>query len=87
MQLQGFWGQLWRGCRWLLSSPLVALIRFYQICISPLKPHPTCRFTPTCSQYALQAIRKYGPFKGGWLALKRIARCHPWGGSGYDPVP
>lgn len=48
---------------------------------------PKCRFTPTCSTYALQAIEKYGPFKGLWLALKRISRCHPFGGSGYDPVP
>ncbi|MBR5824574.1 MAG: membrane protein insertion efficiency factor YidD, partial [Paludibacteraceae bacterium] len=55
-------------------------------CISPLFP-PTCRFTPTCSQYAIEAIKKHGPFKGLWLAVKRIARCHPWGGSGYDPVP
>ena len=65
---------------------LVGLVRFYQVCISPLKP-ASCRFTPTCSQYALEALRKYGPFKGGWLALRRILRCHPWGGSGYDPVP
>ena len=64
----------------LLSAPFVLLIRFYQICISPLKP-------PTCSQYALEAFRKYGPLKGFWLSLKRILRCHPWGGSGYDPVP
>nr|WP_071530807.1 membrane protein insertion efficiency factor YidD [Pontibacter sp. BAB1700] len=54
--------------------------------ISPLKP-ATCRYTPTCSAYALGAVNKYGPFKGGWMALKRIGRCHPWGGSGYDPVP
>lgn len=71
----------------ILIAPLVLLIKFYQICISPLKGGPTCRFTPTCSQYALEALRKYGLFKGGWLALKRILRCHPWGGSGYDPVP
>lgn len=71
----------------ILIAPLVFLIKFYQICLSPLKGGPTCRFTPTCSQYALEALRKYGLFKGGWLALKRIARCHPWGGSGYDPVP
>lgn len=71
----------------ILIAPLVFLIKFYQVCISPLKGGPTCRFTPTCSQYALEALRKYGLFKGGWLALKRIARCHPWGGSGYDPVP
>ncbi len=67
---------------WLLILP----IRFYQKCISPLTP-PSCRFTPTCSQYAVQALRRHGPLKGLWLALKRILRCHPWGGSGYDPVP
>ena len=72
--------------RELAILPFTALIRFYQICISPLKPS-CCRFTPTCSQYALEAFRKYGPFKGFWLSLKRILRCHPWGGSGYDPVP
>lgn len=67
---------------WVLILP----IRFYQKCISPLTP-PTCRFTPTCSTYAIQAIRKYGPFKGLALAVWRILRCNPWGGSGYDPVP
>lgn len=61
-------------------------IKFYQYCISPLTP-PTCRYIPTCSQYAVEAIRKYGPFKGTWLTIKRLLRCHPWGGSGYDPVP
>ena len=61
-------------------------IRFYQGAISPMLP-PSCRYTPTCSQYAVEAIMKYGPLKGGWLAIKRICRCHPWGGSGYDPVP
>ncbi|MGM9789806.1 MAG: membrane protein insertion efficiency factor YidD [Candidatus Cryptobacteroides sp.] len=66
--------------------PFIVLIRFYQVCISPLKP-PTCRFTPTCSAYALEALRKHGLFKGSWLAVRRILRCHPWGGSGYDPVP
>ena len=65
---------------------LLYLIRFYQRCISPLTP-PACRFTPTCSQYTLEAIEKYGALKGTWLGLKRICRCHPWGGSGYDPVP
>ena len=63
--------------RELAILPFTALIRFYQICISPLKPS-CCRFTPTCSQYALEAFRKYGPFKGFWLSLKRILRCHPW---------
>ncbi|MDE7005305.1 membrane protein insertion efficiency factor YidD [uncultured Alistipes sp.] len=70
----------------LLALPLLLLVRFYQLCISPLTP-PACRYTPTCSQYALEALRKYGPLKGGWLTLRRLARCHPWGGSGYDPVP
>ena len=65
---------------------MLAMIAFYRTCISPLLP-PACRYTPTCSQYAQEAIKKYGPFKGGWLALKRILRCNPWGGSGYDPVP
>ncbi|MFT4072841.1 MAG: membrane protein insertion efficiency factor YidD [Dysgonamonadaceae bacterium] len=70
----------------LLSKILLALVYFYRSCISPLTP-PSCRFVPTCSQYAVEAITKYGPFKGGWLSLKRILRCHPWGGHGYDPVP
>ncbi|MGM9819577.1 MAG: membrane protein insertion efficiency factor YidD [Candidatus Onthomorpha sp.] len=70
----------------VLSWLFILLIRFYQTAISPHTP-PACRFTPTCSQYALEAIQKYGPFKGGFLALKRILRCNPWGGSGYDPVP
>ena len=65
---------------------LIFLVRFYQVVVSPLKP-PSCRYTPTCSQYALEALKKYGAFKGGWLAIKRISSCHPWGGSGYDPVP
>ena len=75
-----------QSCKKIFSLPLIGLVRFYQICISPLKP-ACCRFTPTCSQYALEALRKYGAIKGGWLALKRILRCNPWGGSGYDPVP
>lgn len=66
--------------------PFVVAVRFYQICLSPLK-QPSCRFTPTCSQYALEALRKHGLFKGLYLAVRRILRCHPWGGSGYDPVP
>lgn len=70
----------------ILSLPLILAVRFYQRFISPYKPS-CCRFTPTCSQYALEALRKYGPLKGSWLAFKRIIRCHPWGGSGYDPVP
>ena len=70
----------------LITYPFVLLVRFYQIAISPLKP-PTCRFTPTCSSYALEALKRHGLFKGGMLAIRRIMRCQPWGGSGYDPVP
>lgn len=69
-----------------LSAILLMPIYFYRYCISPMTP-PTCRFTPTCSQYAIEAIKKHGPLKGLILAIKRILRCHPWGGSGYDPVP
>ncbi|MDX1332223.1 MAG: membrane protein insertion efficiency factor YidD [Robiginitalea sp.] len=66
--------------------PFIWLVRFYQRYLSPLTP-PSCRYTPTCSQYTIEALQKHGLFKGGWLALKRIASCNPWGGSGYDPVP
>ncbi len=68
--------------RWLF----VGLIRVYQGAISPYLP-PSCRYTPTCSQYGVEAINKHGPFRGGWLTLRRIVTCHPWGGSGHDPVP
>ncbi|WP_300505404.1 membrane protein insertion efficiency factor YidD [uncultured Duncaniella sp.] len=70
----------------MLRRLFILPIRFYQYCISPMFP-PVCRFTPTCSAYAVEAILKHGIFRGTWLALKRISRCHPWGGSGYDPVP
>ncbi|WP_088341649.1 membrane protein insertion efficiency factor YidD [Robiginitalea sediminis] len=69
-----------------LARPVIWLIRGYQRYISPLTP-PTCRYTPTCSQYTVEALQKHGLLKGGWLAVKRIGSCHPWGGSGYDPVP
>lgn len=69
-----------------LTSLLILAIRFYQGAISPMLP-AACRYQPTCSQYAVEALRKHGLAKGSWLAAKRIARCHPWGGSGYDPVP
>lgn len=70
----------------ILAFPFIILIKIYQIFISPLFPS-SCRYTPTCSQYTLEALKKYGIFKGLWLGIKRISRCHPWGGSGYDPVP
>ena len=70
----------------ILALPFIGLIRFYQLAISPWLG-PSCRFTPTCSHYGLEAFKKYGVFKGFWLTVKRIARCHPWGGQGYDPVP
>ncbi len=70
----------------MLRRLFILPIRFYQGAISPLFP-PVCRFTPTCSQYAVEAIMRHGVVKGSWLAIRRIARCHPWGGSGYDPVP
>lgn len=67
-------------------APFVFMIRVYQTLISPYTP-ASCRYSPTCSAYALQALRKHGLARGGWLALKRIFSCHPWGGKGYDPVP
>ncbi|MDR2448425.1 MAG: membrane protein insertion efficiency factor YidD [Prevotellaceae bacterium] len=69
-----------------LLFPFLLVVKFYQLCISPLKP-PTCRFAPTCSQYALEALRKHGLIKGLYLSVRRVLRCHPWGGHGYDPVP
>jgi putative membrane protein insertion efficiency factor len=69
----------------LLSIIFIGIIRFYQAAISPFLG-ARCRFTPTCSAYGLQAIQKYGPFKGGWMAFKRFLSCNPWGRSGYDPV-
>ncbi len=70
----------------IFSLLLIIPIKIYQTIISPLLG-PSCRFSPTCSQYAVEAIQKYGPFKGSWLSFKRILKCHPWGESGYDPVP
>ena len=70
----------------VLTYPLILLIRFYPQVISP-HLGATCRYTPTCSAYAIQALQKHGLLKGSWLALRRILRCNPWGGSGYDPVP
>ena len=72
--------------RHFLRAFFVLPIRFYKFFISPILP-PACRFDPTCSEYALEAIMTHGLLRGTWLAIKRIARCNPWGGSGYDPVP
>lgn len=79
-------GKLRKILKEILIFPFIILIRFYRVCISPLKP-PSCRFTPTCSEYAIEAFRMHGPVKGLFLTVRRIGRCHPWGGSGYDPVP
>ncbi|MDA7765482.1 membrane protein insertion efficiency factor YidD [Flavobacteriaceae bacterium] len=70
----------------ILIYPFVLLIKGYQSFLSPLLPR-SCRYEPTCSQYTLEALKKFGLFKGGWLGIKRIAKCHPWGGSGFDPIP
>jgi hypothetical protein len=70
----------------LCANAMVGLVRAYQWAISPWLG-PRCRFEPTCSEYAVSAIRRFGPLRGGALTCKRLCRCHPWGGSGYDPVP
>jgi len=70
----------------LAKKVLIFPIRLYQRFLSPLLP-PACRYSPTCSQYSVEAIQRHGALKGSWLAIKRIASCNPWGGSGYDPVP
>lgn len=70
----------------VLTYPFIVIIRVYQKFISPLTPS-TCRYSPTCSHYTIEALQKHGILKGGWMSLKRIGSCHPWGGQGYDPVP
>ena len=70
----------------LFKLLFLGVIKIYQTIISPFIGK-NCRYSPTCSHYAIEAIEKYGPFKGGWLSLKRIGSCHPWGGHGHDPVP
>lgn len=70
----------------IIRFPFIVLIRFYQYVISPIFP-ANCRYNPTCSQYSVDAIKEWGVLRGGWMALKRIGSCHPWGGFGDDPVP
>lgn len=84
--MSGWPGAALRFAKRLASLPFLALIKLYQIIISPMFP-PSCRFVPTCSAYAYEAVGKYGPLKGSWLALKRILKCHPMHPGGYDPVP
>lgn len=78
--------RLYQGFKDLIAKVMIGIIKLYQVTLSPYIGR-ACRYTPTCSNYGIEAIRKYGPFKGGWLTLKRILSCNPWGGSGYDPVP
>jgi len=70
----------------MLKKLMILLIRFYQKILSPLLPN-VCRYTPSCSEYFIQALQIHGVMKGSWLGIRRILRCHPWGGKGYDPVP
>ena len=70
----------------MVARVMILLVRGYQKGISPFLP-PSCRYTPTCSAYAVEALQKHGAVRGGWLALRRLSRCHPWGGHGFDPVP
>lgn len=70
----------------MIANALIGLARLWQLTFSAVLP-PSCRFTPSCSAYAIEALRRFGALKGGGLAVRRIARCHPWGGSGHDPVP
>lgn len=72
--------------KFILAFPLLLVIYMYKYAISPLTP-ASCRHYPTCSTYSIEAVKRYGPLRGGWMAVKRIASCHPWGSGGIDPVP
>lgn len=82
----GLLHKIGEGLKKILVFILIIPVKIYQWVISPMIG-PSCRYTPTCSVYSIQALKKHGPFKGLWLAIKRIVSCNPWGGSGYDPVP
>ncbi|NOZ46517.1 MAG: membrane protein insertion efficiency factor YidD [Chlorobi bacterium] len=75
-----------KAIKFILKKVFIFPVKIYQLLISPILPQ-TCRHTPTCSQYTIEAIEVHGPIKGLWLGMKRLSRCHPWGTSGYDPVP
>ena len=70
----------------IITHPIIVIIKFYQFFVSPILGQ-NCRYLPTCSEYSIQSIKKFGIFKGAFLSLKRISKCHPWGNHGYDPVP
>lgn len=78
---------IYRFLKKCINFILIGLVKFYKKFISPMKRHGSCKYIPTCSQYALEALQKYGPFKGTYLAVKRILRCNPFSKGGYDPVP
>ncbi|MEJ5315551.1 MAG: membrane protein insertion efficiency factor YidD [Tenuifilum sp.] len=86
MKLVKYLKIIWKNAVRLLAYIPILLIKIYQIFLSPYLPN-SCRFTPTCSAYSVEALKKHGFFKGLWLSVRRISRCHPWGGHGYDPVP
>ncbi|MFV1884523.1 MAG: membrane protein insertion efficiency factor YidD [Balneola sp.] len=75
-----------RALKFIFSKLIIGIVRFYQLAISPWLGS-SCRYSPTCSHYVIEAVNEWGPLKGFWLGIKRIGRCHPWGGDGYDPVP
>lgn len=79
-------GRRERSLGWWLALPLIALVRGYQLLVSPVLG-PTCRYYPSCSAYAVEALQRFGPLRGSWLAVRRLARCHPWSDGGVDHVP